>query len=138
MGGCAEDGDAVAMTGEGVGGSGATADVGGAPGEDTGFGGVGAAGPKFDDRAGACSFTDASCLGGDQGLEAYHRKQIGFRDLRLNQRRTDSEDRLTREDRCAFRNGEDVASEAEAAKRVEESWRSQRELGTSDNECLRR
>ena len=115
--------------GEGVGGSRAAADVGGAPGEDTGFGGVGAAGSKFDDGAGACSFTDTSCLGGNQGLEAYHRKQIGFRDLRLNERGTDSENGLTREDRRAFRNGEDVASEAEAREASRKSWRSQRELG---------
>ena len=101
----------------------AAAQICGARAEHAGFGSVGAAGAELHHRASGGGFHHARGFAGDQGLEGERRKQIGFRDLRFDDGRAHGHHGLAGEQRRAFRHGEDIAREAEAAQIIEEAGR---------------
>ena len=74
---------------------------------------MGAAGSEFHYAAVARLSNYAGRLSRDQGLECDGREQVSVRDLRLDDRRTEREDRLAREEDGSFRHGGHVAGEAE-------------------------
>ncbi len=90
MRGRSEYRDAIAEAGLGIAGADASADVGGAAGQDARFGRVRAARAKIHHSTAPGHFHHARCLGRDQGLEADGGEQIRFGDLRFDQRRAHS------------------------------------------------
>ncbi len=67
-------------------------------------------------------------FGGDQRGESDGRKQVGFGDLGFDDGRAEGEHRLAGEERRAFRDGEQIAGEAEGVQVVEELGRRVAEL----------
>ena len=121
MRGRAEDGHAVAESGQRIAGARAAAQVCRARAQHAGFGRVRAARAEFHDGASRGGVHHARRFGGDQGLERERGEQIGFRDLRFDDGRAHGHHRLAGEQRRAFGDRENIAREAEAAQIIEEA-----------------
>ena len=132
--------DAVAESGFGIAGSDAAADIRRASGQNARFRRVRAAGAKIDHGAAAGYLHDAGRFGGDQRLKADGGEQVGFRDLRFDQRRANRQEGFIGENGRAFSHGENVAGETELAQGVEETARKRAGIGAvrEGNRFLRR
>src|SRR5208337_1391237 len=82
---------------------------------------------EIDNRAACRGRDDAGGLRREDGLQTDLVQDEGLEDLGLPDRRDDLEDRLIRENWGPFRDGENVAGEAEAAKVVEQALGKQSE-----------
>ena len=116
----AEGRDAVVSAVERTGRTDRAADVRGTRAVDGRHGAVRTAGAELHDRSAVRRADDTVRLGGDEALMVEEHQHGRLDELRLDDRTADVDDRLVREDRCAFRNGPDVAGELKGPEIVEE------------------
>ena len=106
---------AVDHIADGAGGRAATADIRGACAEDRALRALCAAGAEFGNGTSFCSADDAVCLRRDERLQVDGQEHKGLDDLCLDDRGTDGQDRLTRENGGTLTHCPDIAREAEGA-----------------------
>ena len=119
-------GDAVELPGQHVRRRGDAADPGRPAHRQPAVDALGTAEPELEHRVAVRGIDDARRLGRDERLEADDREQHRLGQLGLEQRAADPDERLVREHDRPFRDGVDVAREAEGLQAVEEGGLEQR------------